>query len=180
MRRCRSRRTYPARGLAVFSSVARGLREVIPLEFPVENHLVIDEEPFLLPLLERWYCEPAFLIALFDCDEAHLFETHHGRPEPVRDLERDDAAQDIQRDKPRFTYKKRFAATHHERLHGTEDAPFLRELSDAIAERWKESDFAGLVLLGQPRTPPRCASLPKETRCPRGRRSDPRDDRQHR
>ena len=139
-----------ARGLAVFSSVARGLREVIPLEFPVENHLVIDEEPFLLPLLERWYCEPAFLIALFNDNEAHLYERHHGRPEPVRDLEREDATQDIQRDKPRFTYKKRFTATRHERLHGTEDSPFLRELSDAIAERWKEGDFAGLVLLGKP------------------------------
>src|SRR3954453_14462996 len=43
-----------ARGLAVFSGVARGLRHVIPLEFPVENRLVIDEEPFLLPLLEHW------------------------------------------------------------------------------------------------------------------------------
>ena len=148
----------PARGLAVFSSVARGLRHVIPLAFPVENHLVIDEEPFLLPLLERWYCEPTFLIALFDANEAHLFEKHLGRPEPVRDLEREDATQDIERDKPRFTFKKRFARAHHERLHGTEDAPFLRELSDAIAERWKESDFAGLVLLGQP---PHTAALRK-------------------
>src|SRR3954453_4915877 len=139
-----------ARSLAIFSSVARGLREVIHLEFPVENHLVIDEEPFLLPLLERWYCEPAFLIVLFNDIEAHLYERHHGRPEPVRDLEREDVAQEIQRDKPRFTYKKRFTATRHERLHGTEDSPFLRELTDAIAERWKEGDFAGLVLLGKP------------------------------
>jgi len=138
-----------ARGLAVFSGVSRGLRQVIPLEFPVENRLVIDEEPFLLPLLEHWYGEPSFLIALFDANEAHLFERHHGRPEPVRDLEREDVAQDIQRDKPRFTVKKRFASTHHERLHGNDDAPFLHELSDAIAGRWKDGNFAGLILLGQ-------------------------------
>src|SRR4051812_23971358 len=34
-----------AQALAVFSSVARGLRHVIPLEFPVENRLVVDEDP---------------------------------------------------------------------------------------------------------------------------------------
>jgi protein required for attachment to host cells len=152
-----------ARGLAVFSSVARGLRHAIPLEFPVENQLIIDEEPFLLPLLERWYCDPTFLIALFDANEAHLFERHHGRPQPVRDLEREDVTQDIERDKPRFTFKKRFASARHERLHGNEDAPFLRELTDAIAERWKESDFAGLVLLGQPQhTAALRKILPKE------------------
>src|SRR5262249_10827877 len=98
-----------ARGLAVFSGVARGLRQVIPLDFAVEDRLVIDEEPYLLPLLERWYGEPTFLIALVDSDEAHLFEAIHGPLDRVRDLVRGDVNQVIERDKPRFTYKKRFA-----------------------------------------------------------------------
>ncbi len=138
-----------ARGLAVFSSVARGLRRVIPLGFPVHDRLVIDEEPFLLPILEHWYSEPSFLIALVDSNEAHLFEAHQSRPVPVRDLEREDADEDIERDKPRFTYKKRFAATAHERLHGSEESPFLRQVADAIIERWDEGPFAGLILLGR-------------------------------
>ncbi len=138
-----------ARGLAVFSSVARGLRHVIPLEFPVENHLVLDEEPFLLPILEHWYGEPSYLIALFNSNEAHLFEAHPSRPELLRDLQRADADQEFQRDKPQFTYKKRFAATPHERLHDAKDAPFLREVADALAEQWKDGRYAGLILLGQ-------------------------------
>src|SRR5947207_10940059 len=138
-----------ARGLAVFSSVARGLRQVIPLQFPVENHLVIDEEPFLLPILEHWYGEPSHLIALFDSHQAHLDEAHQGRPKPLRDLQREDADQDIQRDKPQFTYKKRFTATAHERLHGSKDAPFLHDVAEAIGEQGKTSNFAGLILLGQ-------------------------------
>jgi protein required for attachment to host cells len=138
-----------ARGLAVFSSVARGLRHVIPLEFPVENHLVIDEEPFLLPILEHWYGDPSYLIVLFNSNEAHLFEAHPSRPEPLRDLQRADADQEFQRDKPQFTYKKRFAATPHERLHDAKDAPFLREVADALAEQWKDGRYAGLILLGQ-------------------------------
>jgi hypothetical protein len=138
-----------ARGLIVFSSVARGLRHVIPLDFPVEDRLVIDEEPFLLPLLEHWYGEPVFLIALVDSDEAHLFEVRHGRPDPVHDLARDDVDQDIQRDKPRFTDKKRLIRTRHERLHGLEESKFLREVADAIAEHyWAGGDFAGLIVMG--------------------------------
>jgi peptide subunit release factor 1 (eRF1) len=136
-----------ARGLAVFASGARGLRHVIPLEFPVENHLVVDEEPFLLPLLEHRYADASLLVVLFDTRQAHLFEKHQGRPEPAGDLERADASQEIQRDKPRFTVKKRLAATHHEWLHGPEDAHFGRELADAITARSDERDLAGIILL---------------------------------
>jgi peptide subunit release factor 1 (eRF1) len=139
-----------ARGLAVFSSVARGLRRVLPLDFPVADRLVIDEEPFLLPILEHWHSEPSYLIALASSDEARLFDARRGcrEPEPLHDLERDDADQEFQRDKPRFTYKKRFAQTHHERLHGLEDAKFFRDVAGALAEAWKDNHFAGLILLG--------------------------------
>jgi hypothetical protein len=89
------------------------------------------------------------LIALLDSNQAHLFEALQGRLDPVRDLEREDADEDIQRDKPRFTYKKRFTATGHERLHDDADAPFLREVAGAIAEASKNRNFAGLILLGQ-------------------------------
>jgi protein required for attachment to host cells len=115
----------------------------------VQDRLVIDEEPFLLPLLEHWYSEPSFLIALADSNEAHLFEAHHSRPVLVRDLEREDADEAIERDKPRFTYKKRFAATAHERLHGLEESPFLRQICEAIDEHWNGGQFAGLILLGR-------------------------------
>lgn len=140
----------PARGAAVFSSVARGLRQVIPLDFPVENRLVIDEEPFLLPLLEHWVGEPSYLVVLVDADEAHLFEAHHGAAAPVADLQRQDMNEPFQRDKPRFTYKKRFARTWHERLHDAADDKFFREVVDAVCEHWRDDRFEGLVLLGRP------------------------------
>jgi hypothetical protein len=139
----------PARGAAVFASVARGLRQVFPLDFAVENRLVIDEEPFLLPLLEHWVGEPSYLVALVDADEAHVFEAHHGVTEPVADLERQDARETFQRDKPRFTYKKRFARTWHERLHDAADDKFFGEAARAVGEHWRDGDFEGLVLLGR-------------------------------
>jgi hypothetical protein len=99
------------RGLAVFSSVARGLRRVIPLDFPVENHLVVDEEPFLLPLMAHRYGEPFYLVAAFDSNELHLFEMPHTHPLLLGVVKRDEADQEIQRDKPRLTHKRRFAGT---------------------------------------------------------------------
>jgi hypothetical protein len=119
------------------------------LDFPVDNRLVIDKEPFLLPLLEHWYGTPSYLLALFDANEAHLFDVNSGGgPKPVDDLKRADLDQEIQYDKPRFNYKKRFTATWQERLHGEEDSPFLRELSDAIGKHWGEGHYAGLILFG--------------------------------
>jgi len=141
--------TGPARGLVVFASTARGLHHAIPLDFPVEDRLVVDEEPFVLPLLERWFGEPAFLSVVVDSDEAHLFESYAGVPEPVADYRRPDVHDDIQRDKPRFTYKKRFAATRHERLHGMAEDKFLQGVAGLIDGRWRDGHYAGLVLLGQ-------------------------------
>jgi|GEM_PF-1796073 len=157
------------KALAVFSSVARGLRHVVPLGFPVENRLIIDEEPFILPLLESWYTEPTYLIVLIDSEEAHLFEAHHGHSERVRDLERDDAPDPIQnpnlpqRDRPRFTYKKRFAKTQHEHLHGAEDDRFLHQVVAAVNEHARGGPFSGLILLGHPSlTQPLRRLLPRE------------------
>src|SRR5262249_60515958 len=139
-----------ARGLAVFSCAGRGFKRVLPLDFPVANRLVIDDEPFVLPILEHWYADPRHLIALVDSDEAHLFEARHGHPDRVRDVVRDDVGQDIQRDKPRFTFKKRFAQTRHERLFGMENDRFLKAVAEAVREHWQGQDFAGPILLGPP------------------------------
>lgn len=151
------------KGLAVFSGASRGLLHSVPLHFPVENLLVIDEEPFVLPLLERWFGEPVYLVARACSDRAHLFEAYAGAVEPVRHLEREDAGDDIQRDKPRFTYKKRFAKTQHERLHGTDEDKFLQEVAERIDDQWHTGRFTGLILLGQPQiTGPLARLLPKE------------------
>jgi peptide subunit release factor 1 (eRF1) len=152
-----------ARGLAVFSCAARGFRQVVPLDFPVENRLVIDEDPFVLPILEHWYADPRYLVALVDSDESHLFEVRHGHPDRVRDVVRGDQDEPIQRDKPRFSFKKRFAQTRHERLFGAEDDRFLKSVAEAVRDHWQGHDLSGLILLGQPSiTGPLRRLLPRE------------------
>lgn len=145
----RSQLDTKARGVAIFSCVARGFRQVIPLDFPVEDRLIVDEEPFLLPILEHWYADPMYLIALADSDEAHLFEARHGHPDRVRDVVRDDVHERFERDKPRFTFKKRFAQARHERLFGLDDDKFLKSVAEAVDAHWHAHSFAALILLGQ-------------------------------
>ncbi len=135
-----------AKGLAVFSGAGRGLFHAVNLDFPVDNHLVIDEEPFVLPLLERWYGDPSYLVAVLNANHLHLFEAHSGVPEEVREVERD--IPEMQRDKPRFNYKKRFSKAFDERLQKLDQDPFLKDVADTVAEHHAAGDFAGLILLG--------------------------------
>lgn len=138
-----------ARGLAVFSGTNRGLLRTVELDVPVENKLVLDEEPYLLPLLEQWYGRPSFLVALVDSHELHLFDAYAGRAEHVEALEKGTPAE-LQRDKPRFTYKKRFNDTWHEHQHKLTEDEFLKGVAERIAEHFREGSFTGLILLGQP------------------------------
>lgn len=136
-----------ARGLAIFSGAERKLFHAVQLDFPVESYLVIDEEPFVLPLLERWYGEPNYLAAVVSSREVHLFEVHAGVTEEVREIHKN-VDEATQRDKPRFTYKKRFTKVQHERQHGLEDDGFFKQTAEDLAEHWKTGQFSGLILLG--------------------------------
>ena len=135
-----------AKGLAVFSGVERGLFHAVELDFPVENLLVIDEEPFVLPLLEHWYGDPSYLVAVLNSNHLHLFEARSGVPHEVGEVARD--IPEMQRDKPRFNYKKRFSKAWEERLHALDDDPFLKEVAGLIQEHYGTGGFAGMILLG--------------------------------
>ncbi len=135
-----------AKGLAIFSGADRKLFHTVSLGFPVENELVIDEDPFVLPLLERWYGDPNYLVAVVDTHHLHLFEAHSGITEEVKEIDRD--IPEMQRDKPRFTYKKRFAKTFDEHLHSLDEDVFLKAIAESIAEHWHSGAFSGLILLG--------------------------------
>jgi hypothetical protein len=140
-----------AKGFAAFSAPGRGLFHAIELPFPIENLLVIDEEPCVRPLLEHWYGDPSYLVALVDSHELHLFEAHSGRAEHVAGLSKEVPA-DMQRDKPRFTYKKRFSDVWHEHQQQLTNDEFLKEVAGIISEHYRAVPYTGLILLGQAST----------------------------
>lgn len=135
-----------ARGLAVFSGVKRGLFHVVNLDFPVDNQLVIDEEPFILPLLERWFGDPSYLVAVINSRHLHLFEAHSGVAEKIEKKDRE--TPEMQRDKPRMTYQNRFSKAFDENLQGLDQDPFLKDCAATVAENYSGNGFTGLILLG--------------------------------
>lgn len=137
-----------ARGLAVFSGVERGLLHSVPLDFPLDPLLVIDEDPFVLPLLEHWYGQPSYLVAVVGSRDLSLFEAYSGVPELVQQVERQEPP--VQRDKPRFTYKKRFAQVWHEFQQSLENDGFLKGVAETIGQHYGGNGFSGLILLGTP------------------------------
>jgi protein required for attachment to host cells len=144
-----------ARGIAVFAGPARGLFHAVTLPFPVEGYLAIDEEPYVLPLLERWYGEPSHLVAVADSHQAVLFEAHAGTIQAVavleRELDDDDKDTPRQHDRSQFSFRKRYADAWHERLRAQEDDVFFKGIARQVAERWAAGSFGGLILLGQSR-----------------------------
>jgi hypothetical protein len=143
------------KGLAVFSGASRGLFHTVPLELALENYLVVDEEPYVLPLLERWFGDPHYLVATIATREVRLFEMQSGQAEAAGTLERPSGPPEQppagaeQMLAGRFTYKKANSQSHHERLKSLDDDAFVKESAALLAKRWhEEPGHWGLVLVG--------------------------------
>jgi peptide subunit release factor 1 (eRF1) len=139
-----SRRTLAARGMAVFAAVQRDLVNGYMLTVPVPHRLVVDEEPYLVPLLELLNRQRRYLVVHTD--------THRGRlytavPGAVRLIE------EISGDVPKRhraggeLWGKQQATIDRRRedhvLH------YFKELVREIERAWPEERYDGVVLLGE-------------------------------
>ena len=139
-----SRRTVAARGMAVFAAVQRDLVNGYMLTVPVPHRLVVDEEPYLVPLLELLNRQRRYLVVHTD--------THRGRlytavPGAVRLIE------EISEDVPKRhraggeLWGKQQATIDRRRedhvLH------YFKELVREIERAWPEEQYDGVVLLGE-------------------------------
>jgi hypothetical protein len=77
-----SSRTRSARGIAIFAAVRRDLVHGYALTAPVGNRLVVDEEPYLMPLLELLNRQRRYLVVHTDTHRGRLY-TRHGAKEPA-------------------------------------------------------------------------------------------------
>lgn len=67
------------RGLAIFSALKFGLMRVCPLPYPVKTRFVVDETPFLRPLLNMTDQHQRYGVALVGAKRARLLEFYMGR-----------------------------------------------------------------------------------------------------
>jgi peptide subunit release factor 1 (eRF1) len=133
-----------ARGMAVFSATQRGFFRAIPLHVPMENELVIDQAPYLVPLLQALHQQREYLVVHTDTHRARLYAAS---PESVRLLQEIEGAVDRRQHSAgeRWGMEQATIARHREDqiLH------FQKKLVRLLEETWSRHPFQGLVLLGE-------------------------------
>ncbi|MBI3050453.1 MAG: hypothetical protein HYY76_19335 [Acidobacteria bacterium] len=139
-----SRRLASARGVAVIAASQRSLLWTYALASPVPNRLVVNEEPYLVPLLELLHRQRRYLVVHTD--------THHGRlytavPGAVRLIE------EISEEVPKrhraageLWGKQQATIARHREHHVLH---YFKELATEIVRAWADDRYDGIVLLGE-------------------------------
>lgn len=139
-----TKRPAAARGLAVFAAAQRGLVCAYTLGTPPPNRLVVDEEPYLMPLIELLFRQRRYLVVHTDTQRGRLYTWVPGAVRLIEELReyvprRQRAAGD------RWGKQQATIARHREDhiLH------YLKDLASEIARTWPDERYDGIVLLGE-------------------------------
>jgi hypothetical protein len=136
-----------ARGVAIFSASRRGLLRVLPLAVPIADRLVLDEEPYLVPLLEAVHRQRGFLAVLTDSHRARLYDARWGHLRMFDELEHDIPRRQKSAGE---TWGKQQATIARHRddllLH------YRKALAERVETAWRGGSFWGLILLGDHET----------------------------
>jgi rubrerythrin len=133
-----------ARGMAVFASAGRNLARAFPLDTPVTDRLVVDEELYILPLLEYLHRQRRYLVVHTDSRHGLLYEAGRG---PMRLIE------EISENIPRrhgaageLWGKQQATIARHREDH---QLHYRKELVRQIERTWADGRYEGLILLGE-------------------------------
>ena len=136
-----------ARGMALFSAADRGFFRAFPLGVPVKDRLVVDEAPYLVPLLEAMHRQRRYLLVLTDSHRARVYEAAWGHTHLLRQIDKDIPRR--QRSAGALRGKSPATIARHREdllLH------YRKELAGTIASAWADAPFRGLILLGDHKT----------------------------
>ena len=133
--------------MALFSAAERGFFRAFPLSVPVKDRLVLDEAPYLVPLLEAMHRQRRYLLVLTDSHRGRLYEAAWGHTHLLRQIDEDIPRR--QKSAGELWGKQQATiARHRENL----QLHYRKELASAIAHAWPDAPFRGLILLGDHKT----------------------------
>ena len=133
-----------ARGIAVFSATARGLFQAFALSIPMKDRLVLDEEPYLVPLLEALHRQRQYLVVLTDSHRGRLYAAGWGQTHLIGEL--DEPVARRQRSAGETWGKQQATIARNRENHLLR---YRKELVRRIERAWTEAPFRGLILLGE-------------------------------
>jgi peptide subunit release factor 1 (eRF1) len=136
-----------ARGMALFSAADHGLYRAFALNVPLKNRLVLDEEPYLVPLLEAMHRQRRYLVVVTDSHRGRLYEAAWGHTHVLREIEEDVPRR--QRSAGELWGKQQATIARHREDHLLH---YRKELARAIEHAWPDAPFRGLILLGEHKT----------------------------
>jgi len=126
-----------AQGVAVFSAAARGFLLALPAELPYENRLVVDEEPYVVPLLEADFRRRGYLVVMADTHRARWYAAGPGGFRSLGEIDES------------VPKKQHSAGEIIERHRKDHILHFHKELAQRVEEAWDQYPYQGIVLLGQ-------------------------------
>jgi peptide subunit release factor 1 (eRF1) len=135
------------RGMAVFSAADQGLFRAFSLGVPLNDCLVLDETPYLVPLLEAMHRQRRYLLVLTDSHRGNVYEAAWGHTRLLQQLE--EAVPRRQRSAGERWGKQQATIARHREDHILH---FRKRLANAIEQAWPTAPFRGLILLGDEET----------------------------
>lgn len=139
-----TRRPVSARGVAVFAGSQRDLVHAYALSSTAPNRLVVDEEPYLVPLLELLHRQRRYLAVHTNSHRGRLYTAVPGAVHLIEEIseyvpKRHRAAGE------RWGKQQATIARHREDhvLH------YLKELTREIGRAWREEHYDGIIVFGE-------------------------------
>jgi peptide subunit release factor 1 (eRF1) len=139
-----SRRAATALGMAVFAGEGRDLLQGYALTSPVPNRLVVNEEPYLVPLLELLHRQHRYLVVHADTRRGRLYTAVPGTVQLIEELV--EPVPKRQRAAGELWGKQQATIARHREDHVMHH---LKGLAREIERAWPEERYDGLVLLGE-------------------------------
>jgi peptide subunit release factor 1 (eRF1) len=139
-----SRRPVAARGMAIFAASERNLLQVYALASVVPNRLVIDEEPYLLPLLELLHRQRRYLVVHTDTHRGRLYTAVPGAVRLIEEIE--EPVPKRHRAAGELWGKQQATIARHREDHIVH---YIKGLVREIERAWPEERYDGIVLLGE-------------------------------
>ena len=136
-----------AHGMALFSAADRGFFQAFTLGVPVKDRLVLDEAPYLVPLLEAMHRQRRYLLVLTDSHRGRVYEAAWGHTHLMHQIDEDIPRR--QKSAGELWGKQQATIARHREDHLLH---YRKELAGAIANAWPDAPFRGLILLGDHKT----------------------------
>ena len=139
-----SRRPVSAHGMAVFAASQRNLLHAYALTSVVPNRLVVNEEPYLVPLLELLHRQRRYLVVHTDTHRGRLYTAVPGGVQLIEEI--DEPVPKRHRAAGELWGKQQATIARHREEHVMH---YLNGLAREVQRAWPEERYDGIVLLGE-------------------------------